>query len=54
MVIVNSELMTANPERWHASARTILEDRTQTTDLKERLVWEIGRRAVGDRICRAD
>jgi predicted nucleotidyltransferase len=45
---VNAALLSENPEKWYASACSLLEDPGQTLQLKRVLVYAMGRRVVSD------
>jgi len=45
---LNAKLLHENPDGWYSSACSILEDPRQSTELKETLVREFGRRAETD------
>jgi predicted nucleotidyltransferase/energy-coupling factor transporter ATP-binding protein EcfA2 len=49
---LNTALLAENPDKWHASASSLLEDCNQTPHLKRVLLQEMGRRVVTDRRCR--
>jgi transcriptional regulator with XRE-family HTH domain/predicted nucleotidyltransferase/energy-coupling factor transporter ATP-binding protein EcfA2 len=49
---VNDALWAENPDKWHASARSLLEDPNQAPQLKQVLLQEMGRRVATDGACR--
>ncbi|NLX96375.1 MAG: NACHT domain-containing protein [Rhodopirellula sp.] len=52
MIRVNSDLLSENPDKWYASACSLLGDPSQTIELKQFLAREMGRRVLTDRQCR--
>jgi predicted nucleotidyltransferase len=49
---LNAALLAENPNKWHASVSSLLEDPNQTPELKRDLLQQMGRRVVTDRQCR--